>query len=82
MITVFKTYEEARDFAKSLNLSYVPEEAKKDIIGDAMNSVIFGIMLKETDWASSDIRNEIKKTVGYLLLQYMEWKAKNPNGEG
>ena len=84
-IQVFETYDEAIEFAykysEELDLSYVPEEAKKHIIHDAMGSVHLGILLKDPAWASSDIMNEIGRQVGWNLLQYMEWHAKNPEGK-
>lgn len=81
MITEFKTLEESLAFAykhmKTLSLSYVPEEDRKDILDDAMSSVHFDIIFNHVSWASSDIMYEVEKQVGYNLLRYLEYKAKN-----
>ena len=81
-IQIFETYDEAIDFLykhiKTYDLSYISEERKKDILHDASGSVHLDILLRHTDWASSDIRNECDRQVGWNLLRYMEWKAKNP----
>ena len=81
-IQVFETSKEAVNFlyayAKKYDLSYIPLEYKEDILYDALGSVNFDILLEEVAWASSDIRHALDKEVGWLLLRYLEWKAKNP----
>ena len=85
-ITIFKTEDEAITFLNEqlslFDLSYVPEDIKKDILHDASGHISLLLILGKIEKASSDILNELNKEVGAGLLNYMEYNAKRgaPNG--
>ena len=81
MTKEFSTIEEAFEFAKEYvadyNMSYLPEETKKDLIEEGLSHIHHQIIAKHVAWHPNDIHMELDRFIGAELLSYLEWKAKN-----